>query len=92
MSSVVKQYMTNGISRRTVLATGAGVAAGLMGSARAEAQTGKVSQSAAAYQNGPNNGQSCAGCTHFRAPSSCELVDGAISPQGWCKFFTAASR
>lgn len=88
----MKQPTAKGISRRTVLATGAGLAAGLLSGTQAEAQSGKVSQSAAAYQSGPNNGQSCAGCTHFRAPSSCELVDGAISPQGWCKFFTAASR
>ncbi len=79
------------ISRRIMLATGAGLAAGLLGGTSAKAQ-GKVAQSAAGYQNSPNNGQSCGGCAHFQPPSSCELVDGAISPQGWCRFFAARGR
>ncbi len=83
---------TDRISRRIMLASGAGLAAGLLAGTRAKAQAGKIAQSAASYQNQPNNGQSCGGCTHFLPPSSCELVDGAISPQGWCKFFAAKGR
>jgi len=91
MASILKQPFANSLSRRTVLATGAGLAAGLLGGSEASAQ-GKIAQAAANYQNGPNNGQSCSGCTHFLPPSSCEIVDGAISPQGWCKFYTARGR
>lgn len=74
-------------SRRNVIAGGALSFAALFGVTRAKAQSGKVSQSAAGYQSRPNNDQSCGACAHFLAPSSCEYVDGAISPQGWCKFF-----
>lgn len=40
----------------------------------------------AAYQNPPNRGRRCAGCTHFLEPNACEIVAGEISPNGWCRF------
>jgi len=52
----------------------------------AQAQS-KVSQKTAKYQDHPNNGNHCAICNYFRPPSSCQLVDGTISPNGWCSFF-----
>lgn len=27
----------------------------------------------------------CADCSMFRKPSECTLVDGKISPEGWCR-------
>lgn len=37
------------------------------------------------YQDTPGkNGQKCAGCKFFKAPSSCSVVTGKISPNGWC--------
>jgi hypothetical protein len=47
----------------------------------------KMTQQAAAYQPTPKNGQSCATCALFNAPASCNLIDGAISPAGWCNFY-----
>jgi hypothetical protein len=47
----------------------------------------KQTQSAVAYQDHPRGGLSCAGCTCFRRPRSCEIVEGEISPTGWCKLF-----
>jgi hypothetical protein len=44
----------------------------------------------AEYQDRPENGLSCAACTLFRPPRSCEIVPGDISPGGWCKFFDPA--
>ena len=29
----------------------------------------------------------CDDCTHFRDPNSCEIVEGWISPAGWCRHF-----
>jgi len=80
------------ISRRgilrsaTVIAGGAALVAGAFGPACAQ-QTGKMTQQAAAYQNGPKSGQKCLDCSFFVQPSSCKLVDGNISPVGWCKFY-----
>lgn len=37
------------------------------------------------YQDKPGkNGQKCSGCRFFRAPKSCTIVTGTISPDGWC--------
>jgi hypothetical protein len=47
----------------------------------------KMAQKAAGYQAKPNGAQSCASCALFKAPSSCTLVDGTISPDGWCRFY-----
>jgi hypothetical protein len=47
----------------------------------------KMSQESAAYQNSPKENQNCANCKLFVPPSSCTLVEGLISPQGWCKFW-----
>ena len=29
----------------------------------------------------------CELCLHFIAPRECTLVQGEISPKGWCKYF-----
>jgi hypothetical protein len=47
----------------------------------------KMSQESATYQNSPKGNQNCANCKLFVPPSSCTLVEGLISPQGWCKFW-----
>jgi hypothetical protein len=44
----------------------------------------KVSKEAMKYQDKPNADQRCDGCMQFVAPSSCKVVDGTISPSGWC--------
>jgi secreted PhoX family phosphatase len=82
------------LSRRTLLSGAAfaasAAAVGLM-PIRAHAQAKKVAQSAAQYQSSPKNGQQCSTCSHFQAPSSCELVDGSISASGWCALYTKKS-
>jgi hypothetical protein len=66
-----------------MLPGGAAIAA--MGAAAAAQQ--KVSPATALYQDRPKGGFSCAACALFRPPSSCVVVAGEISPNGWCKFF-----
>lgn len=84
------------ISRRHALGLGAGTAIGsaafvLAGTQSVTAATSQVSQEAAGYQTQPNNDQRCAMCAHFQSPSSCEVVQGTIVPNGWCKLFRAKS-
>jgi hypothetical protein len=80
------------ISRRALfqhVGTAAGGMALLLGTALpAEA---KMAQNAAGYQDGPKGDQSCSNCSLFSAPASCSLVDGAINPQGWCRFHQSKS-
>ncbi|HWY60522.1 MAG TPA: hypothetical protein VNW15_01345 [Rhizomicrobium sp.] len=47
----------------------------------------KMSLQAAGYQATPKGDQNCAGCTLFNAPASCTLIDGAVAPSGWCRFY-----
>lgn len=71
-----------GVSRRAVLLAAAG-AAPLLALTGGEAQA-KVAQKAVQYQTSPKDGHQCDGCVQFVAPNSCKLVDGEISPTGWC--------
>jgi hypothetical protein len=69
----------------TLLAGGAALVAGSL--APAAAESGKMSQQAAAYQPSPKSGQKCLDCSFFVQPQACKLVEGTISPVGWCKFY-----
>jgi High potential iron-sulfur protein len=71
-----------GVSRRTILmaaASAAPVLALMSGSAEA-----KMAEKAVQYQTTPKDGHQCDGCNFFVAPNSCKMVDGDISPTGWC--------
>ena len=52
----------------------------------------KTSQAEAKYQNQPKGTSAlCGACQYFRPPSACQVVDGTISPQGWCPLFEKKS-
>ncbi len=82
---------SNGMTRGRFVA-GAVVLPALAGLLLAETATAQAKGSKAQfkYQNTPNKGHKCAQCTFFIAGSSpkangaCKLVDGSISPNGWC--------
>jgi hypothetical protein len=90
--------MAKGSSRRAFLKTmGAVAAAGcaLPVAAKAEeykpqAQK-KLTQAAAHYQNSPKGNEACGTCPYFQFPKSCVVVDGEISPSGWCPIWTSFS-
>jgi hypothetical protein len=84
----------NSISRRDALSRVAAVpvALGLAAGATTEAEAAKLSQKAAAYQDKPKGKQECDGCRFFEKPNACSIVDGKISPKGWCKLFAAKGK
>ena len=60
----------------------------------------KASQSMVHYQNHPNQGQMCGMCKSFipggrmgrseaTEAATCKLVEGNISPMGWCMLYAA---
>ena len=54
------------------------------------AASGKTSQAQAKYQGQPKGDQKCSKCVHFIAASNtCQVVDGQVSPEGWCTLFAA---
>jgi len=49
------------------------------------AATKKLTQSSVQYQSKPKDEKKCSSCMNFIAESkTCTLVDGSISPDGWC--------
>ncbi|TIM36012.1 MAG: twin-arginine translocation signal domain-containing protein [Mesorhizobium sp.] len=79
------------LSRRNFLkvsVTGAAIASagGLSACMTGPMAAGKTTKALALYQDTPNRGRRCGGCTHFREPNGCEIVAGAIIPNGWCRF------
>jgi hypothetical protein len=37
------------------------------------------------YQDSPKGLQMCSTCSLFDPPTSCKIVEGVVSPNGWCK-------
>ena len=80
------------VSRRDFLniaAVGGGVlvAAGLTN--RASAAPKKFSQQQAHYQPIPKSGQRCQNCALYQSPTACQVVEGQVSPAGWCILYQA---
>ena len=44
----------------------------------------------AQYQGQPKGINMCSTCTLFEPPKSCKVVEGDVSPDGWCKAFALA--
>jgi hypothetical protein len=89
---------TSKSSRRAFIKTMAGAAAATCGgAASAKAQEykpqaqKKLTQAAARYQDHPSGTESCSTCPYFISPDSCVLVEGEISPAGWCPIYTKFS-
>ena len=78
------------------IATLAGIAACACAARAARAQA-KATKQAMQYQDQPKNGQQCDACTQYipgpkpDAPGGCKVVDGEISPKGWCIAFVKKS-
>lgn len=88
----------SGITRRAFVSN-AVVLPALAGLLLAETTSAEAKGSKAQfkYQGTPNNGHKCSQCTFYIAGSSpkangtCKIVDGSISPNGWCTAFSAKS-
>jgi len=75
------------LTRRRVLVAVAASGSALAMGARPAAAGTKIAQSAVYYQMSPKDGQQCGQCAQFLSPHGCKLVDGDISPSGWCRLW-----
>jgi hypothetical protein len=83
--------LTSPARRRWIRIALRGVAAGLtVGVVVQPAAQEKMSRREADYQDSPEDIRMCATCTLFLPPKSCKVVDGEVSPNGWCKLFVIA--
>ena len=79
-----------GLPRRAVLG-GAVLALAGLGAGTLAAPAKKIPQRAAAYRDKPMGKARCDTCSLWQSPASCKLVDGPISPSGWCSLYSAKS-
>jgi len=83
------------LCRQGLALAGGAVAAAMLLKNRAFAQSQKAPQSAVQYQDHPKGQDECDRCTHFvpgKSPSAdgtCQVVQGSISPKGWCVMFAS---
>lgn len=75
--------------RNATAAIGGTLALGATGK-RADAVV-KLSQKVVAYQDHPDGEKRCDRCIHFQPPNACNIVDGDVKPDGYCRFFGVRS-
>jgi hypothetical protein len=89
-------YDATPLTRRTFL-EGVVMLPALAGAltAPASADASKAPQASMHYQTTPNGSMRCAGCKFFipgadeKSNGTCQVVDGSISPNGYCIAYTA---
>jgi hypothetical protein len=64
-----------------------GVATAVNSGSATAAEEMKISANAVGYQDHPKGDKQCSECVHFLPPSSCKIVEGTISPHGYCRIF-----
>jgi len=84
VSSVSRRHFLNIVS----VGGGAAIALGLAKPATAEPKK-KFTQQQAHYQPVPKSGQRCQNCALYQAPTACQVVEGQVSPAGWCILYQA---
>lgn len=84
-----------GATRREIFKTGFIAAASTLAATTILVQPAqaKMAQKAVMYQGKPQGSQACAKCARFvpsktpGADGTCTIVDGNVSPQGWCAMY-----
>ena len=77
-----RKLLRRSMLRGTALLATAVLAARLMpGEALAQQ---KASQDAMKYQDKPSGDKRCSNCLNFIASSGCAIVEGTVSPNGYC--------
>ncbi len=85
------------ISRRSLLKGAVGITGFALASALTAKAQGKATKAAMQYQDKPKDGQKCSDCRFFTAGKTstangtCQVVEGSISPQGWCTAYAKKS-
>lgn len=79
------------VSRRNVLRAmgGIGGCAALALTSGHAAADAKLPQEQVSYQPSPKGDKTCSGCANYEGNGSCKVVEGDISPDGWCRLWNA---
>ena len=84
-------YCEKKFSRRKIIKFMAlGATVSFMNSLIGQAQAAKASKGSMRYRDEPNGKEHCSNCMQFipgktpEANGECKVVEGSISPNGWC--------
>jgi hypothetical protein len=77
-------------TRRYVLCSALSGAFAMLASCGTARASDKMTREQAQYQDQPKGINMCSTCTLFEPPKSCKVVEGDVSPDGWCKAFALA--
>jgi hypothetical protein len=69
--------------RAVALLAGATLTPSIFSTGNAVAQQ-KVSKESVKYQDKPNGDKQCSNCLNFLPNNNCKVVEGTVSPQGYC--------
>ena len=93
-------YLGKKFSRRQIIkfmALGATVPIVNVSSLIGQAQAAKAAKEVTEYRDEPNGEEQCSKCMQFipgktpEANGECRVVEGSISPHGWCSAYTGKS-
>lgn len=83
-------YCENKFSRRKIIKFMVlGATVPILNSLIGQAQAAKASKESMQYRDKPNGKEHCSNCMQFiPASGECKVVEGSISPNGWCVAYT----
>jgi hypothetical protein len=91
-------YRQKKFSRRKIIKFMAlGATIPFMNAFISQAQAAKTSKEVVQYRDKPNGKQKCSNCIQFipgktsEANGECKVIEGNISPQGWCTAYAPES-
>lgn len=82
--------VTPRVSRRDFLFVAAAGGGAMLGASLVSTPAlaaNKIPPKTVSYQATPKGAARCDNCALWQPPSSCKLVDGTISPSGWCTLY-----
>jgi High potential iron-sulfur protein len=82
------------LSRRSMLRGAILLASGTLAASVIQvrpAYAQKMSKADAKYQETPKDGAKCSTCVYFKAPADCGVLEGKVSPEGWCTMYNKKS-
>jgi hypothetical protein len=80
-----------GLLRGATLFAAGGALLGTTMTAGSAVAANKLAQRTVNYQDKPRGKAQCDNCAQWQSPSACKLVDGSISPAGWCSVYAPKS-
>jgi hypothetical protein len=91
IASHTMDFSRRGLLRGATFLAAGGALLGTSITAGSAAAANKLAQKTVNYQDKPKGRAQCDNCAQWQKPANCKLVDGSISPTGWCSIYAPKS-